>query len=73
MQFSEGVLARRLKAGAGGNTPSAAKKAPGMGAPGPRGGKKKLSPSNTSGAGSMFKKGSPGRMFKALHNAPKPR
>ncbi len=76
-RFSEGVLARRLKgdggvAGVGGKISALASKAPSMGAGGPRGGKKKLSPMNGAAAGSMFKPGSPGRMFKALHNAKKP-
>lgn len=63
--FSSGALQRRLTKKPGTGTS--------MGTPGPRGGKKKLAPSNSTGAGSMFQKGQPGRLFKALHNAPKPR
>lgn len=78
-RFSEGVLARRLKgsggvAGVGGKFADVAGNAAlSIGAPGPRGGKKKLSPGGVGRAGSMYKPGSPGRVFKALHNAPKPR
>lgn len=73
-KFSPGVLSRRLKAGAGGNTPGVANKAPSMGAPGPRGGKSKLAPYDKKNAGSMFKKNPEvGRVFKKLHNAKNPR
>lgn len=77
MNFSSGALQRRLNrvAPSGGGTPGGLKRvAPGMGAPGPRDGKRQLAPSNSKPAGSLFKANpNVGRQFKALHKAPKPR
>lgn len=62
-QFSAGALQRRFK-----------RVAPGAGTPGPSGGKSDMAPHNKKRAGSMFTPNpKTGRVFKALHNLPKPR